>query len=109
MREPDAALLSMLVSWPSSARGSVQAAWSFAKDAFLPVCGSGGRMVLVDPQINVSRDSHSLECKESWLGDNIEVACQSRNSLEHCAGISVGGVELRSGPVMYLFLLAFSH
>ena len=61
------------------------------------------------PKINVSRDSLSLEYKESCLGDNPEVACQSKNSLRHCAGISVGGVALRTGSVTRLYLLASSH
>lgn len=45
-------------------------------------------MVLKGPQINASRDSLSFEYKESWLGDNPEVARQAENRLRHCAGVS---------------------
>lgn len=38
-----------------------------AKDAFPPVCESGERKMLMDPKINVSRDSHSLHYKACWL------------------------------------------
>ena len=58
-------------------------------------------MVLRGPQINVSRDSLSLEYKESWLGDNPEVARQSENSRRCCAGVS-GWSAQRTGYVRRL-------
>ena len=53
-------------------------------------------MVLRGPQINVSRDSLSLEYKESWLGDNPEVARQSENS-RGAVRASAGGVRREQG------------
>lgn len=86
----------------------MQATWSLAKDVFLPICGSGGRKVPLDPKINVLRDFHSLHYKECWLGDNPEAACQSKNSLGTRTGVSVGGVEQRRQLVMHLCLIV-SH
>lgn len=45
-------------------------------------------MVLRGHHINVSRDSLSLKYKESWLGDNPEVARQSEYSPRLCADVS---------------------
>lgn len=62
-------------------------------------------MVLKGRQISVSRDSLSLEYKESWLGDTPEVACQSENRLSHSAGVSGwSGAENRvcEAPVFIL-------
>lgn len=91
---------------PQLARGSVQANWSLPKDAFLPVCESGGRKVPMGPQINVLRDCRSLHYKERWLGESRGEACQSDTSLGCC--VSVGGVELRRQCVIHLHFLA-SH
>lgn len=88
---------------PQLSRGSGQATWSLASDAFLLLCGLGGMKMPVDPKINVLRNSHSLHYKECWLGDNPEAACQSKNSLGLCTGVSVGGAEQRRESVMHLF------
>lgn len=79
-----------------------------AKDAFPPVCESGERKMLMDPKINVSRDSHSLHYKACSLVTTQRQSVSLRAAQGSVqVGGWVGGGSRES--VMALHLLASSH
>lgn len=86
--KPDTSSLSVFVSAPSSTKRLGPGCLIFCQrcpSSCLRIWRKDGAQ---GSSNHASRDSLSFEYKESWLGDNPEVARQAENRWRHCAGVS---------------------